>query len=78
MHNKITNRGFQIVVDDRGKRIIQQSSAIGLDDDGFVKPGSWFLWIGEHHLNRSQVTDIVRMLNQWLDTGKLFQEPTHD
>jgi hypothetical protein len=75
-----TERGFQWlehpvyegVHDAKNDRFACQSSAIGDYDDSFAKPGSSFLWIGEnHHLNREEVAEFVKHLNQWLKTGKL-------
>lgn len=56
-------------------RLVGQSSAIGDYDDSFERPGSSFLWIGDHdgihHLNREQVTDLVAHMQAWLQTGSL-------
>jgi len=53
-------------------RLIQESSAIGDNDDSFDKPGSSFLWVGrDHHLKREEVAELVTHLQRWLDTGSL-------
>lgn len=53
-------------------RVVQASSAIGGYEDSFEKPGSSFLWVGEnHHLNREEVTLLVKHLQAWLATGSL-------
>ena len=54
------------------KPIIAESSAIGDYEDSFERPGTSFLWIGEHHhLNREEVRELVDTMNHWLDTGRL-------
>jgi hypothetical protein len=54
------------------KRLVQQSSAVGDYNDAFDRPGTSFLWVGEHHhLNREEVADLAAYLNNWLTTGSL-------
>jgi len=72
-------RGFDIIERDNyaeeGKsRLVQESSAVGDYDDSFDNPGSSFLWVGDHHLNREEVTDLISFLQQWADTGHLSGE----
>lgn len=72
-------RGFEVIThpkydedDNTPVRLVQQSSAIGSYDDSWDKPGSSFLWIGEHHhLNREEVAQLVEHLQSWLATGRL-------
>ena len=53
-------------------RVVSQSSAIGDYDDSFSRPGSSFLWVGEHHhLNREEVATLVKHLRAWMRTGSL-------
>lgn len=58
---------------DAGKeRLVSESSAIGEYEDSFDKPGSSFLWVGNHHhLNREQIALLVDVLNHWLEKKKL-------
>jgi hypothetical protein len=78
-NHKKTERGFAFVefTDANGKECsLQQSSAIGDDDDAVDRPGSSFVWLGvddekRMHLNREQVKGLVKRLQQWLKTGKL-------
>ena len=56
-------------------RLVQASSAIGAYEDAFDKPGSSYLWIGEHHhLSREEVTELVHHLLHWRRTGSLDVE----
>ena len=49
-----------------------ESSAVGDYDDSVDRPGSSFLWFGDHHhLNREEVSELVGFLQHWLDTGRL-------
>jgi hypothetical protein len=53
-------------------RLVQQSSAIGNYPDAMEKPGSSFLWVGQHHhLNRDDVRELAERLQAWLTTGSL-------
>lgn len=53
------------------KRLVSASSAVGDYEDAYDRPGSSFLWIGEHHhLNREQVAELVEHLTAWLETGE--------
>lgn len=82
MTDETNDRGFQIVSHpcypternrDASPRLAQQSSAIGDYPDSFDRPGTSFLWLGDHHhLNREEVAALVERLSRWLDTGKLF------
>lgn len=80
-----SDRGFQFLEhdtypSDRSKnanaRLASQSSLINPEyEDAMSRPGSSYLWIGEHHhLDREQVARFVAHLQSWLDTGSL--EPT--
>lgn len=78
MRVKKTERGFRMVVHEtyppEGKesRIVQESSAIGDYDDSLSKPGSSYLWVGDHHhLNRQEVEELMKHLHCWLLTGNL-------
>jgi len=82
MIKKLTGRGFQVVVaetyppDETVSRVVQQSSAIGDYDDSFQRPGSSYLWLGESlHLDRDQVRELTVLMQNWLETGRLFDEP---
>lgn len=60
---------------ERNKRIIGESSAIGEYEDSMEKPGSSFLWVGEHHhLNREEVQELINKMQHWLDTGRLAND----
>lgn len=72
-------RGFEVVTSptydtdrsrDANDRVVRQSSAIGDYED--ARPGSSFLWLGEHHhLNREEVAELRDRLAAWLETGSL-------
>lgn len=72
-----TPRGFEIIrygdsyLPDNNPRLVQQSSAIGNYEDSMGRPGSSFLWIGEHKLDREDVAELVEHLQAWLKTGSL-------
>lgn len=80
-----TQRGFEII-ENQGCYRLQQSSAIGDYEDSYDKPGSSFLWFGEEHLNREQVSvyldcdffpeQMVEHVKAWLETGSLIVEQT--
>jgi len=84
MEIKKTNRGFEIIehpyyieTDSNQpqsglpQRFIQQSSAIS-HEDSLDKAGSSYLWIGPyHHLNREEVSLLIKHLSHWLGTGSL-------
>lgn len=56
-------------------RLVQESSAIGGYVDALDNPGSSYLWVGQHHhLNREEVTELIAVLQQWIDTGSLLEE----
>lgn len=75
-----TKRGFEIINLPKyasefyiEERLVQQSSAIA--PGGVGKPGSSFLWVGEHHhLSKKQVRQFVKYLNNWLTYGS-FKVP---
>ena len=78
-----TDRGFFVVIHDvyppdpriSPGRVVQESSAIGDYEDSFDCPGSSFLWVGnDFHLNREEVSELVRYLETWLSTGRLSGE----
>ena len=74
-----TYRGFQLIkhadyLDENKIRLVQQSSAIRYEN-GYDKPGTSCLWVGENlHLDREQVSQLIGYLNHWLETGKLYEE----
>lgn len=85
MDVKKTSRGFELidlpehVATTAGRperrRLVQQSSAVGDYPDALAKPGSSYLWVGkDHHLDRSQVGELVAHLTRWLATGSLEGE----
>lgn len=83
MKKDTTARGFQVVAHDgydtdesRGlRRLVGESSAIGVYEDSLDRPGSSYLWVGrDHHLNREEVAELVKYLQTWLATGRLFSE----
>lgn len=65
-----TPRGFRLVECNSHNgislRLLQESSAVGEYEDSLENPGSSFLWIGEHHLNREEVTNLILILQHWL------------
>jgi hypothetical protein len=72
------SRGFFVIEgneypdQEKVSRIIQESSAIGDYSDSFDRPGSSYLWIGNnHHLNREEVLQLVKYMNNWLKNGRL-------
>lgn len=76
MHIVKSERGFEFLQHPEyvppwaDKRLASQSSAVGDYDD--ARPGTSFLWIGDdHHLNREEVSQLVRHLLAWLATGSL-------
>jgi hypothetical protein len=81
MKAETTPRGFRVVShpgydadESRGeKRVVQESSTIGDYEDSLSRPGSSYLWVGEHHhLNREEVAELAEYLRAWLATGRLF------
>ena len=53
-------------------RLIEESSAIGGYRDSLDKPGSSYLWVGEdHHLNRKEVSGLIKRLQFWVDNKRL-------
>lgn len=74
-----TSRGFTFVThkaySDQGKnleRLISESSVVGDYEDSYDNPGSSYLWVGDgFHLNREEVSELVKMMTNWLETGRL-------
>jgi hypothetical protein len=73
-----TERGFDLVLHEmyppNGNecRLVQESSAIGDYEDSVSRPGTSFLWFGDHHqLNREEVEELASRLRHWLDYGTL-------
>jgi hypothetical protein len=74
-----SDRGFEFLRHDtylqedaKHSRLASQSSAIGPYEDSMDRPGSSYLWIGEHHhLNRKEVAQFVTHLQAWLESGSL-------
>ncbi len=55
-----------------GARLAAQSSAIGDYKDSLDRPGSSFLWVGEHHhLNREEAREFAEAVLRWVETGSL-------
>ena len=82
MHRIKTEGGFVVVVHPAyasdGKpeqvRLIQESSMVGPYDDAFEKPGSSYLWVGDHHhLNREEVKEMLFHMMYWLENGHLHR-----
>jgi hypothetical protein len=77
-----TPRGFELIehpayADAPGLslRLVGQSSAVGDYPDALERPGSSFLWVGQHHLSREQVRELALHLAHWLETGRLDPAP---
>ena len=74
-----TDRDFRVILHNKyaskpkkETRLVQESSAIGEYRDSCDKPGSSFLWIGaDHHLNRKEVSGLIKRLQFWLDNKRL-------
>ena len=76
-----TERGFEIVDFDDCNSVscsLQQSSAIGDYEDSMQRPGTSCVWLGINsldavsmrmHLDREQVSELIKRLQNWLDTG---------
>ena len=78
METTTSNRGFRYVLHPKYLaphkpiKLVSESSAIGDYEDSFEKPGSSYLWIGEHHhLNREEVQELVDMMAHWLQNNRL-------
>lgn len=78
MNIETTKRGFEILTHPAypplsgDSRIAGQSSIVGDYPDAMVRPGTSALWISSHHhLNREEVADFIKHLQNWLDTGSL-------
>ena len=72
--SSLTPRGFREVLTDDGKKVAQESSAVGDYEDSLSNPGSSFLWIGDAHLNREDVHLLREMLGNWLDGERLCRD----
>ena len=72
-----TERGFaciehQTYLGGGTLRLALESSAIGDYPDSLSKPGSSYLWLGDHfHLDREDIAELVVHLERWLETGSL-------
>lgn len=51
--------------------IVSQSSAIGDYPDSLSRPGSSYLHVGRHMLDREEVAELARRLQAWVATGSL-------
>jgi len=75
MEVEYTERGFGLVkhldypADGEESRLVQESSAMGASPH--PDPGSAFLWVGKHHLNRDEVRELASLMINWLATGHL-------
>lgn len=87
MKIETTERGFNYskFKDHNGRECsLQQSSAIGDYEDSWDRPGSSFVWLGvdeapeglgtRMHLDRRQVGEICRRLENWFETGSLMYQ----
>jgi hypothetical protein len=67
-----TNRGFQMIhftdINDRSCSLQQSSVVI------YEEPGTGAVWLGagdnRMHLNEAMVSNLIKALQNWLDTGK--------
>lgn len=68
--------GFQRIMHDTPRKgeLVAESSFIGDYPDAWEKQGSSYLWIGDHHLCREEVQELVGYLQMWLETGRLTRE----
>lgn len=77
MHIVKSERGFEFLKHGayllpHKERLASQSSVIGDYEDSCERPGTSYLWIGEHHhLDREEVAQLVQHLQAWLRTGSL-------
>ncbi|QTA79848.1 Uncharacterized protein dnl_21300 [Desulfonema limicola] len=51
--------------------LVEESGEEGYYDDAEDYPGSSYVCIGEHHLNRIDVTKLIAILRYWLSNKKL-------
>jgi hypothetical protein len=72
------SRGFELLYtppygrsDERTRDIICQMSSVIRDDMGLMLPGSSCLWVGEAHLERADVEQLIKHLQHWLTYGTL-------
>jgi hypothetical protein len=72
------SRGFELLYtppygrsDKRTRDIICRASSIIRDDLGLQFPGSSCLWVGEAHLERADVEQLIKHLQHWLTYGTL-------
>jgi len=74
-----SERGFEYIdrleycnEPEKHTRLIGASSAIDFDvEGGYENPGTSYLWIGDHHLNREEVRELIDHMNNWLLNGSL-------
>jgi len=78
METKKSGRGFNALIEKEYLEpnsetvLVSESSAIGDYEDSFDNPGSSYLWFGDnHHLDREQVAQVVKALNNWLENKRL-------
>jgi hypothetical protein len=64
-----TERGFEVIRSRDGKRLVQQSSAIG--DSAAARPGSSFLWVGDISLDRMKAAELAARIATWACEGTL-------
>lgn len=80
MKTKVTGRGFIVIehptyLKQEPVRLIGESSAVGNYDDSWDNPGSSYLWFGDDiHLNREEVSDLIKKLAYWLENKRLPSE----
>ncbi len=59
-------------VDDEPQRLLKESPTVGDYKDSIENPGSSYLWVGhDHHLSRDEVTEMISMMQHWLDHKRL-------
>ena len=51
--------------------LLQESSKIGDYPDAIDNPGSSCLWVGEHHLDREQVNELIGAMHHWLQHKRM-------
>jgi len=79
MKRRYSSRGFGIIEaekyqNERGEftRLVQESSAVGEYEDSLSNPGGSYLWIGQdHHLNREEVEEFIKILQYWKEHKRL-------
>lgn len=82
-----TNRGFEWIThptygnlpSEGSDALVRESSLIGDYEDALDRPGSSFLWIGQHHhLDREEVAELIERLENWVDHGSLKTDREQD